>query len=621
VRGFEVMAMDEFERLVADLLGGKVDDQGLSATPPTRVLLRRIRWRQALAAATATVVVAGVAFGSVVGIKGMLRAGPRPAIQRTSAPAPTPTTSRSGGSITVGTREMPECLNPITSCAAAVGAWWTVLEQVLPRAMELDAKGDFVASPLLVDAPSLENGGITTDPFSVTYLLNPEANWADGTPITSADFDFTWRAIMNTTGTYSTAGYGLIDSIDVTAPKEVVIFFRSVYVDWPDLFGGAYSGLLEAAAFPQYANDPTPDLANEMRTSIPFSGGPWVLDSFTNPGNVVLVRNERYFGRVPLLDQVTFVPLTLGSTSVAALKSGSIDAFPWPAEAGLLDSLSGDPDVRAVAGTGFGPESLWFNHSRAPLDDPMVREALMYAIDRQAVVDQVISTIDPEAQVLNCGLLIVPGMGPWCETTPFDQFIYDPERAKQILESDGYDCSDVPCTKGGQNLTVEYSTVSTNDVRVQVQQLLVRRALPAGFELVVSNYDAGTLFGDVAPHGGFTMAEYEDSVSVDPSATHSLSCENIPTERNGFDGANWSHWCDQAAAELMRQSDQELDPAKRLQEMEQLFALEVADAVSLPLFAWPDLAAWRTDRIVGPVGEYLDLPYGLFFNMNEWSLA
>ena len=40
-------------------------------------------------------------------------------------------------------------------------------------------------------------------------------------------------------------------------------------------------GLLEKAAFPQYANDPTPNLAKDMQTGIPFSGGPWILKSFT----------------------------------------------------------------------------------------------------------------------------------------------------------------------------------------------------------------------------------------------------------------------------------------------------------------------------------------------------
>src|SRR5207244_1980572 len=111
-------------------------------------------------------------------------------------------------------------------------------------------------------APSLENRGLTENPFTVTFRLLPDATWADASPVTSKDFDFTWRAIMNTTGAYQTTGYDQITSIDTSDPKTAAISFKSVYAHWADLFGGSFGGLLEEAAFPQYLNDPKPDLAN-----------------------------------------------------------------------------------------------------------------------------------------------------------------------------------------------------------------------------------------------------------------------------------------------------------------------------------------------------------------------
>jgi peptide/nickel transport system substrate-binding protein len=488
----------------------------------------------------------------------------------------------------------------------------------MPRAMELDAKGNFLPSALLLEGPSLENGGLTKDPFTITYHLNPEANWADGTPISSKDFDLTWRAIMNTTGAYQTAGYDQITSIDTNDPKTAVVHLKSVYADWADLFGGAYGGLLEEAAFPRYLNDPTPDLANEMQTEIPFSGGPWVLGSFT-PGKIVLVPNDRFIGKVPLLDKVTILPVLDVPGAVQLLKVGMVDAVPWPAELGFLDHLSGDPNIHGLASGGSYFEALWFNHDVPPLDDAKVREALMYAIDRQAVIDQVVRPLNLGAEVLNCGFLAVPNMGPWCDSTPFAQFTYDPDRARQILESDGYDCSSAPCTKGGEKLIVDYSTVSTNARRIQAQQLLRDQALPAGFEFHFRNADAGTLFGDRGPHGDFGMADYASGGSADPSVTSTLACESIPTKTNDFVGGNWNRWCDQAATDLMHQSDGELDPNMRLALMDQIYAAQAQDFLSLPLYVLPDLAAWRTDRIAGPIGDYNGTVYGLFFNMNEWS--
>lgn len=610
--------MRDPEEELRRLFDRKVGELGLPLDTPSPRVLRRVRRRQFAAAFTALAVVAGVGVASFAGFRAFNVVTPRPIIEST----PTVPPGRVGGSITVGTRELFDgmCLNPITSCAASTGTWWTVLQQVLPRAMELDAKGSFVASPLLVKAPSLENGGLTESPFTVTYQLDPDAGWADGTPITSADFAFTWRAIMNTTGAYSTVGYDQIASIDTADPKVARIAFTSVYVDWADLFGGPFGGLLEEAAFPQYLHDRTPDLAKEMQTDIPFSGGPWKLASFTG-AKAVLVRNDRYYGSVPLLDKVTIESVTELSGALSLLKQGAIDAIPWPAEVGFLDGLSGEPGVHVVAKGGYYFEALWFNHEAPPLDDPKVREALMYAMDRQAVIDQVVRPMNPDAAVLNCGFLAVPDVGPWCETTPFAQFTYDPEKAKRILTSDGYDCSATPCTKEGVKLAVDYSTVSTNERRLQAQQILKDGALPAGFEVHVRNAEAGVLFGERGPRGDFGMADYAYGGFTDPSVTSSLACGSFPTNANDFTGGNWNRWCDQVATDLMHQSDGELDQERRLALMDQIYAIQAQDFLSLPLYVLPELAAWRTDRIAGPVGEFAGTLCGLFFNMNEWSVV
>jgi ABC-type transport system substrate-binding protein len=200
--------------------------------------------------------------------------------------------------------------------------------------------------------------------------------------------------------------------------------------------------------------------------------------------------------------------------------------------------------------------------------------------------------------------------------SPFQQFTYNPEKAKQILESDGYDCSEVPCTKGGAKLVVDYSTVPTNEVRVQIQKILKERARPAGFDIQIKNFDRDSPLGVRADLGRFAIAHYSIPVGPDPSITWALACENIP--RKGGSGSNWNRWCDRRATDLMHRSDQEPDPERRLQLMDQIYSIEAHDSLSLPLYVLPFMAAWRTDRIAGPIGDFTGSPYGLFFNMNEW---
>src|SRR6266550_418074 len=106
-----------------------------------------------------------------------------------------------GGTAIFGAEQWPQCLNMITACATST--WMQIVGPLptLPRLIQLDAKSNVVASPLIMQVPSIANGQVTKDPFTVTYNLNPAAVWDDGSPITGADIDFTWKAILNTKGT------------------------------------------------------------------------------------------------------------------------------------------------------------------------------------------------------------------------------------------------------------------------------------------------------------------------------------------------------------------------------------------------------------------------------------
>ena len=86
--------------------------------------------------------------------------------------------------------------------------------------------------------------------------------------------------------------------------------------------------------------------------------------------------------------------------------------------------------------------------------------------------------------------------------------------------------------QGRQGPGRQYSTVSTNTRRTTTQELLQPKAKDAGFQFQIKNYDAGTLFGDIGPHGKFTIADYATGGSVDPSITSSFGCDAIPTKDN-----------------------------------------------------------------------------------------
>jgi ABC-type transport system substrate-binding protein len=249
-----------------------------------------------------------------------------------------------------------ECgVNPIT-CPAVNWNPFSIPRHVLPRAMQFDAGGNLVGSDLLVEAPTLENGGLTQGPFTVRFKIRSEAVWDDGSPITSADFDFTWRAFKYTTrpAVYE-RGYDRIRSIDVTDQQIAAVEFNEPFAQWGTLFGGADGYLLKKTAFPD-ADPQRPDLAKEMRSDIPFSGGPFKVEH-ADVGTVVLVRNERYFGMQPYLDKVTFVntrPEDEASSILSGRSAAVLQQGDYP---GVLDQFK-KPNIRARASDGTSFETL-----------------------------------------------------------------------------------------------------------------------------------------------------------------------------------------------------------------------------------------------------------------------
>ena len=522
-----------------------------------------------------------------------------------------------GGSVVFAAEQWPECINPVTSCANASWLTWSVIHHILPKMMEVDADGNYQASPVLTEAPSLENGLITEDPFTITFPISDDAVWNDGSPITGEDLRFTWRAIMDSTGTLSTAGYELITDVDTSDPKNPVMSFSENYAPWADLFGGGTQFLLKADEF-----DST-DTAEEMLDAIEFSGAPWILESW-NAEEAILVRNDNYWDeeRIPVIDQVTFVPREDTDTEIIALQTGEVSAiFPQPSP-GVTERLSDDSIEFTLAG-GVVFEGLWMNQ-RSPqspiLADPAVREALLYAIDRQEIVDTVMAPVAPGAAVLQCGGW-VPNVGEWCGTD-FADADQDFDRAEQILTDAGWARNgDGVWEKDGEIFEIEWNTVAGNRRREDVQALVQEQVADFGIRFVINNLDAGELFQNRLPTLDFGMGLYAQVASPDPSVTTIYDRSQIPSEDNGFAGQNSIAWDNQEVTDLALLSDQQLDPEERLATIREIGALVRADVPWIPLYQLPNLTAWRSDRLGGPIGDFTASSYGGFANMYDWFLV
>ena len=285
---------------------------------------------------------------------------------------------RQGGTLVVGAAGEAGCADWYSPCGNNFWGIRTMALQTLPTPMDF-VDGQYRPSPLLAGEPTVDPG----PPQRVTYRINPQAVWSDGTPITSSDFRYSWEQgkASNFRGMSDIAG------VDDTDPKAAVVTWMAPSASWRDRF---------RPLLPRHLLDGK-DRNAEMKDGYRFSGGPWMIDRWTRGQEVKLVPNPRYWGSRPHLDAVVFKIILDGAAYQQAYKSGQVDMI------FLTAALADSAELRSVPETAFGVSpSLTYatfvlNTARPPLDSKLVRQALAYATDRDSMARNLLGLLQPDA--------------------------------------------------------------------------------------------------------------------------------------------------------------------------------------------------------------------------------
>jgi peptide/nickel transport system substrate-binding protein len=450
-------------------------------------------------------------------------------------------------------------------------------------------------------------GDNTGKSMTLTIKLDPKAVWDDGSPITSKDLECSWKANLNTPASLSTTGYDQITSVDTTDPKTAVVHLKSVYAPYKNLF----NFVLKAAAFTDCN-----DVSAEMQDKLPFSGREWKMESFSKDQEV-LVPNDKFWDstRTPKAKKLVMVPKTDTDTELNSLKSGEVDFIFPQAAAGVTDTLK-DPNIKYTPGYGLQYEGVYFQENSGPFKDADFRKAFSKSVDRNLILKSIYDPIFPGAPLLNCGLW-VPTIGKWCDNTQFANS-YDPAGAQDILTKAGWTKTpDGMWAKNGTVPTIRWIVNTGNKRRADTQALMIPEFKKAGFNVVADNADSATVFQKRIPALDYDLAMYIQTASPDPTVTSIMACSSVPSPANQNKGQNTSGWCNEAASKLMVESDQNIDESTRVDQIHKIGQALVDDSVMLPFFQFPNIAAWRTDKLDGPIGA--DAANYRGFNNNSYA--
>jgi ABC-type transport system substrate-binding protein len=165
----------------------------------------------------------------------------------------------------------------------------------------------------------------------------------------------------------------------------------------------------------------------------PVGAGPYVLKEWVKGDRIVLVRNERYYGQKASVEKLTFKIVPESASREAMLKAGEIDICHRPSPANVA-ALKSDPNITVDMPLDTRTISIGLNCQKGATKNKLVRQAFNYAVDKKAIVSQVLFDT------------AVPMDGP-CSPTLFgyhkmpNQYDYNPEKAKELLKKAGFDFS------------------------------------------------------------------------------------------------------------------------------------------------------------------------------------
>ncbi|YCK35815.1 ABC transporter family substrate-binding protein [Actinomadura sp. ATCC 39365] len=434
----------------------------------------------------------------------------------------------------------------------------------------------------------------------VTYTLNPKARWSDGQPITWADYQAQWQALNGRNPEFhivSATGYQDIEKVERGKDDhEVKVTFTKPFGDWQSLFGP----LLPAAT------NRTPQAFNtSWLNKIPVTAGPFKFKGFDQTAKTItIVRDDAWWGNRAKLDQIIYRASEQDSL-IGAFSNGELD---------LIDVGPSAPDyararatqgaqVRQAAGPDF--RHFTFNGSSEPLKDVNVRQAIQLGINRQAIAQSDLQGLDWPIALLNNHFFMNTQEGYLDNAGNLG--VYNPERAKQLLDAAGWKLNGAVRQKNGQPLDLRFVVPSGVQLSKSEGELAQNMLAQIGVKLTIKAVPSDDFFTKYVIPGNFDITPFAYIGTPYPiSSSYGIyaNSANGKTWNANF-GRTGSPEIDQA----MDKAAQNLDPAGARTQTNEADGLIWKLVNVLPLYQRPqNVAAKQTLANVGARGFY-DLRY------------
>ncbi|MDX1805485.1 MAG: glutathione ABC transporter substrate-binding protein [Paenisporosarcina sp.] len=412
--------------------------------------------------------------------------------------------------------------------------------------------------------PRLATDWEQTDDLTWEFTLQEGIVFHDGTPFNAEAVKITLDRLLDpATGSPQKDKLGMISEVMVKDDTHLTIKLSEPYAPLLSILASNEGSIIS----PKSINE-TPD---ELATH-PVGTGPFIFDSWKSGQQITLNRNEDYWGEKVKIDSVEFKVIPEDATRLAMIESGEAhisDQVPVTE----IDRIENSDTLNLFRTDGLAVEYVGFNTTKAPFDNVKVRQAISYAIEREAIIEGVYN---------NIGTLANVAMSPkvFGYSKDVEAYPYDVNKAKALLKEAGVD----------NGIKIKLLT-SDRKERINMAEVIQSQLKGVGVDVEIQVMEYGSYIEQVdsGEHQMFIGGWGNATGDGDYNQYNLFHSNSIGSPGNHF------YYKNPAVDKLIEQGRVETDSNKRLDIYKQSMQIEMDDAVYVPIRNYEHLAVYNND--------------------------